>query len=431
MLIIDQIPAIIRVLMVFFLVLICIRKKLSLGNAFMLGAIFLSVLFGLKPVMMLKSMVASVLDPKTLSIAFIVSLILVLSSSMELAGQMQRLLEKFHGLVSSPRLNLVVFPALIGLLPMPGGAAFSAPMVKELGMRSKLSGAQLSFVNYWFRHIWEHWWPLYPGILLTTVMTDLSLPAIMLLMSPFTVIAVWLGYRVLNNLELTGEGKKRNPHSPVRPFLKELTPILIAIVPGLGMGVVFSTLFPTFRVAKELGLILALCLAIGWVWHKNGTSKHQIWSIMRNPRLLKMMYMIAAILIFKEILTNSKAAAEVSQELVRWHFPLVLIAVSLPFLVGMFGGIVIAFVGSTLPILIPLVTSYGQAQHLSAYVMLVLASGFAGVMMSPLHLCFLLSNEHFGVSMGSVYKHLWAPCVALIGASIIYFLILYWTGPWI
>ena len=80
--------------MVFVLVLICIRKKLSLGNAFILGAIFLSVLFGLKPLAMLKSMVASIFDPKTLSIAVIVSLILVLSNSMEMAGQMQRLLEK-------------------------------------------------------------------------------------------------------------------------------------------------------------------------------------------------------------------------------------------------------------------------------------------------------------------------------------------------
>jgi integral membrane protein (TIGR00529 family) len=153
--------------MVFILVLICIRKKLSLGNAFILGAIFLSALFGLKPLAMLKSMVASILDPKTLSIAGIVSLILILSNSMEIAGQMQRLLGSFRGLVSSPRLNLAILPALIGLLPMPGGAAFSAPMVKELGTQSKLSGAQLSFVNYWFRHIWEHWWPLYPGILLT------------------------------------------------------------------------------------------------------------------------------------------------------------------------------------------------------------------------------------------------------------------------
>jgi hypothetical protein len=216
----------------------------------------------------------------------------------------------------------------------------------------------------------------------------------------------------------------------LRPFLKELVPIIIAIVPGLTMGIVFSTVFPTFPISKEIGLILALCMAIGWVWYANSTSKSRIWSTLLNPRLLKSMYMIAAILIFKGILANSNAADAVGQELVQMHAPLVLIAVALPFLVGMSGGITIAFVGSALPILIPLIYSFGEAQFLPAYVMLILACGFTGVMLSPLHLCFLLSNEHFGVSMGSVYKHLWWPCVSLIGASIIYFAILHWLRPW-
>jgi hypothetical protein len=379
---------------------------------------------------MLKSMVASILDPKTVSIAGIVSLILILSNSMEIAGQMQRLLNSFRGLVSSPRLNLAILPALIGLLPMPGGAAFSAPMVKELGTQSKLSGAQLSFVNYWFRHIWEHWWPLYPGILLTTVITDLSLPFIMLLMCPFTIIAVWLGYRALKNSELFRDVRASNQHAPLRPFLKELVPIIIAIVPGLSMGIAFSTIFPAFAISKQLGLILALCMAIGWVWYVNGTSKNRIWSLLRNPRLLKMIYMIAAIFIFKGILANSHAADAVGRELVQMHVPLILIAVVLPFLVGMSSGIVIAFVGSTLPILIPLIHSFGEAAFLPAYVMLILAGGFTGILLSPLHLCFLLSNEHFGVSMGSVYKYLWWPCVFQVAASIVYFGVLHWLRPW-
>jgi len=427
--IVEHIPAIVRVIMVFILVLICIRKKLSLGNAFILGAIFLSVLFGFKPLAMLKSMVASIIDPKTLSIAGIVSLILVLSNSMEAAGQMQRLLDSFRGLVSSPRLNLAILPALIGLLPMPGGAAFSAPMVKELGAQSKLSGAQLSFVNYWFRHIWEHWWPLYPGILLTTVITDLSLPFIMLLMCPFTIIAVWLGYRALKNSS-PGDVRASDPHAPLKPFLKELVPIIIAIVPGLAMGIFFSTVFPDFPISKQFGLILALCMAIGWVWYVNGTSKSGIWSMLRNPRLLKMIYMIAAILIFKGILANSHAADAVGRELVQMHVPLILIAVVLPFLVGMSSGIVIAFVGSTLPILIPLIHSFGESAFLPAYVMLILTGGFTGILLSPLHLCFLLSNEHFDVSMGSVYKHLWWPCVLQLAAGIIYFGVLHWLRPW-
>jgi hypothetical protein len=99
MTLLEHIPAIIKMIMIFLLVLICIRKKLSLGNAFLLGTLFLSFLFGLRPRATLTSIFASITDPKTLSIAAVVSLILVLSSSMELAGQMQRMLKNFQGLV--------------------------------------------------------------------------------------------------------------------------------------------------------------------------------------------------------------------------------------------------------------------------------------------------------------------------------------------
>jgi hypothetical protein len=430
----EHIPAIIKMIMIFLLVLICIRKKLSLGNAFLLGTLFLSFLFGLKPRATVTSIFASITDPKTLSIAAVVSLILVLSSSMELAGQMQRMLKNFQGLVTSPRLNLVIFPALIGLLPMPGGAVFSAPMVKELGIHTKFSEAQLSFVNYWFRHIWEYWWPLYPGILLTTVITEISLVAIIGVMCPFTAVALWLGYRALKvpgSLRANpGKGFKttssKNRRPPLWPFFKELMPILLVIFPGLGMGVLFSKLFPAFSISKEIGLILALCMAIVWVWHQNKTPGKKILATLTDPQLLKMMYMIAGILIFKGILTDSHAAAAISQELTNMHIPLVLIAVLLPLVVGLSGGIVIAYVGSTLPILVPMIQSMGEAPFLPAYVMLILVSGFMGVMLSPMHLCFLLTNQYFGVTLGSVYRHLWLPCVSLVAAGLIYFWMLHW-----
>jgi integral membrane protein (TIGR00529 family) len=350
---------------------------------------------------------------------------------MELAGQMQRMLKNFQGLVASPRLNLIIFPALIGLLPMPGGAIFSAPMVKELGMRSKLSEAQLSFVNYWFRHIWENWWPLYPGILLAAVITEINLLFLIVIICPFTAVAVGLGYHVLKGFDGFQTNHNKNPRSPLWPFIKELVPILLVIFPGLGMGILFSKLFSALPISKEIGLILALCTAIVWVWCQNGISKKQIVSTLTNPQLLKMMYMIAGIMIFKGVLTDSQAAAVVSQELIQMHIPLVLIAVALPFLVGISGGIIIAFVGSTLPVLVPMIQSLGEAQFLPAYVMLILVSGATGVMLSPMHLCFLLTNEYFGVTMGSVYRHLCKPCILLVAAGMVYFWILYALWSWI
>ncbi|HSO20363.1 MAG TPA: DUF401 family protein, partial [Desulfosarcina sp.] len=229
----DHIPAMLRILAVFAVVLFGIKKKLSLGSAFLIGSAVLGLLFAMSPVAILSALFSSLLHPKTLALAAVVCLILVLSHSMEAAGQMKRLLDRFQGVVRHPGLKLIVFPAIIGLLPMPGGAIFSAPMVKNLGERRGLSGAQLSYVNYWFRHIWEYWWPLYPGILLTTALAEVDLWHLVYFTLPLTLWAVAVGYWPLRGVALRRE-KPRDV--PLGPFLKEVTPVLIVIVGGLGLG---------------------------------------------------------------------------------------------------------------------------------------------------------------------------------------------------
>jgi integral membrane protein (TIGR00529 family) len=422
----SQIPALIRVTIVFVLVLIAIRKKLSLGNSFLLGALAMGALFGEGPHAIASSILRSLLDPKTASLAIIVELILILSNSMEKAGQMQRLLSSFRGLVSSPRLNLTIFPALIGLLPMPGGAVFSAPMVKELGAQSKLSSGQLSFVNYWFRHIWEYWWPLYPGVLLTVVLADISLSVYVLSLAPLTVAAILFGQGPIKIVKKSNPQGHQTRRPPILPFLKELTPVLIVIVPGLSTGLLLSRLFPAFPTGKETGLIVCLGAAIFWIWQKNNFSGRQIRDVLLDKHLLNLFYMVAAIFIFKGILSDSQAVNAISNELISLKIPLLIIIALLPFLVGMIAGITIAFVGSTFPILIPMIHSMGETQHMLAYIMLAMVCGFAGVLLSPLHLCLVLSNEYFQTKLSSVYRYLWFPCTALVLSAFGYFGLLHW-----
>ncbi|MGA9538767.1 MAG: DUF401 family protein, partial [Desulfobacterales bacterium] len=349
----DHIPAILRIALAFILILVAIRNKFSLGNALTAGALALGLSFGLGPLQILKSALLSVTQPKTLALAIIVMLILVLSHSMEVAGQMNRLLDNFRGLVRRPSLNLIVFPALIGLLPMPGGAIFSAPMVKNLGHRHLLKGDQLSYVNYWFRHIWEYWWPLYPGVLLTTTIAGLNLWSFVLALFPLTLVALIAGYRPLRTaLAESRSYAAEADRAGLRPFLVELSPILVVIFVGLGLGVLLSALKGTgsFVIAKETGLIVALILAISSVWYNNRFTAARLRTVILNPKLLGMFYMVTSILIFKGILEDSRAIEVVSRDLIRWHVPLVPITMLLPFLVGGVAGITIAFVGTTFPI---------------------------------------------------------------------------------
>ncbi|HOO90950.1 MAG TPA: DUF401 family protein [Syntrophales bacterium] len=425
--IILNISPLVRILIVFVLILAAIRKNVSLGNAFFLGALLIGVFFGLPPGAMARSIIGSIVMPKTLSLALLVTLILVLSSSMELGGHMERLLKNFRGLVKNPRLNLAMFPALIGLLPMPGGAIFSAPMVKELESRNGLRPDQLSFINYWYRHLWEYWWPLYPGILLAVTLADIDLGILILIMWPFTIIAFFAGSLSIKGSDLNHIVQSEDPRPPVGPFLKELTPILMVICLGLGGGILISYLFPGYQIAKETGLIIALILAILYIWHQTGWQGDTIRKIVRGPHLMRMFYMVIAILIFKGMLQDSHAVEAISREFTDLSVPLVLITVILPFIVGGITGISIALVGSTFPIIIPLVYSTGEGFFMPAYVMLAIVNGLIGMFLSPLHVCFLLSNQYFGTTFGRVYKHLILPCISLFVTSVIYFLGLHWV----
>lgn len=425
----DALSAVVRIFIVFGLVLAAIRFRWSLGSAFLGGAFVLGLIFALPPGAIAVAAIKALIDLKTLSLTIVVSLILVLSQSLEASGQMARLLARFEGLIARQRLNIVIFPALIGLLPMPGGAIFSAPMVNTIGAEARLGGAQMSFVNYWFRHLWEYWWPLYPGVLLATNLAAIDLWTFVGALFPMSLVAAAAGYLPLRRMmpaRRLGAPRRGEDGARVLPFVKELTPVLIAIVPGIVLGSLLEAALsgPVAAVAKELGLITALCAAIGWVWRTNRLSGALRRRIALRRETLAMIYMVAAILVFKGVLLDSRAVDAVSAELMRWQVPLVAIAVVLPMIVGLVVGITIAFVGSAFPILISLIAAYDASGQTLAYLVLAMTGGFVGVLLSPLHLCLVLSNQYFKADAMSVYRRLWMPCLTLILAALVYFFLL-------
>jgi len=139
-----------------------------------------------------------------------------------------------------------------------------------------------------------------------------------------------------------------------------------------------------------------------------------------------MFYMVAAIFIFKGILSDGQAVKAISKDLITLKIPLIIIIALLPFMVGLIAGIAIAVVGSTFPILIPMINSMGETQHMLAYIMLAMVCGFVGVLLSPLHLCLVLSNEYFQTRLSSVYRYLWLPCITLMLSAFGYFGLLHW-----
>ncbi|MCX7048882.1 MAG: DUF401 family protein, partial [Candidatus Sumerlaeota bacterium] len=173
------------------------RLKVPYGLVFLSGAGLTGALFAMGLRAFAGAMWQGVCSEETVFLIIMVSSILILSMILNQTGQTDRIIESFRAIVGPSRWTLVMFPALIGMLPMPGGAIFSAPMVESAVKDTGISPARAAIANYWFRHIWEFWLPLYPGVILCLTLTQAPIGWFILLALPMTFWALACGYWII------------------------------------------------------------------------------------------------------------------------------------------------------------------------------------------------------------------------------------------
>lgn len=420
----THIPSIIRILLVFTAILLAMKAKLHMSIAFLIGVAVLIILFAIPIFDSIEIIFHAIIGGKTLSLAFLLLFIMLLSEGMALTGQMNRMLSAFQGLVKSPFINLAVFPMLTGLLPMVGGAVLSAPMVKEMASKVDIEPAQLSYINYWYRHVWEFWWPMYPGFLMAVFLINIPVTRLMLLMFPLAILIILSGYLPTRKFMPQSLGnEERKPHA-LRRFLLEAYPLFAVIAAGMISGAIAARLWPQWLIAREVCLIIALFFGTLWVLKRGRIPKEKALGLLKNKRLYSMVYVVFAIMIFQGVLVGSNAAEILAADLEALKAPPVIVCILLPFILASLTGITMAYVGASFPIIISMVTLMGQAHLLPAYIVLALAAGHCGLLLSPTHVCLVLSNQYFCTTHTKVYRYLAPPTALLFIMSLIYFVFL-------
>jgi hypothetical protein len=89
---------------------------------------------------------------------------------------------------------------------------------------------------------------------------------------------------------------------------------------------------------------------------------------------------------------------------------------SIPFFIGMMTGVTTAGLGIGLPILLPIII-HGEANLYFA--MLAFTGNFIGVMISPMHLCLVVTQNYFKADMGKIYKMLILPLIIIFLSSLV------------
>jgi uncharacterized protein len=413
-----------KLFLVFILLVLLLLRKVSIGTSILLGSVALGLLFRLEPREWIRSALSGLTDPKLLYLACIVALILVLSDVMEKTGQSSRLMNGLSRFLLWRRLKLSFFPALIGLLPMPGGALFSAPMVGTAADGLPISGEQKVMINYWFRHIWELIWPLYPGIILASSMAGVPLVSLLALTWPSLLITLALGWWFfLRPAVLKLPPPRESTDEMPRPAAVLL--VSMPLVLALAGSLLFEGLITLSGVGVpyEWGLLLGLGLGIAESGRCNRLGPVALFRLVSKRHLSRMLYLVLCIFVFKGILENGGVVGELGT-VMRGESALMFVALVLPMLVGLISGISMAFVGSTFPLIMALMAQSPETSGDLTYIVLALFAGFTGVLASPVHVCLVLTCEYFHVPLSRIWRLLLPPCALFLLLGSAYILVL-------
>lgn len=333
---------------------------------------------------------------ETINLLLILGLVMLLENLLTEKEAMQRMVEQARAALRDPRLALAVLPAFIGLLPSAGGAVFSCPMVEQVGSPLGLTREHKAYINYWFRHLFEYWLPLYQAVVLAAGILSVPTGNLIRYMLPFTLFACLMGALVAFRGRHFSASTLTAVTAPPAPageqftvwvqFLREAWPVLTIIV----LVLVFN-----LSVALAIGTVLAVLLFL------------YRYPPQRLPHLLKtlvgndIMASVAAIMAFRGVLLATGAVEAMPGVFAALGLPPLLAVLGIPFCAGLLMGSSVGYIGVSFPLIQGLLTLGGSVNL--RWAALAYAAGQAGFMISPLHLCFPLSVDYFHAAMGRVW----------------------------
>jgi len=370
----------------------------------------------------------------SLLLILVVFQVVWLSSQMKETGVMEELVESVLSRVSG-RSAAAVLPAMIGLLPMPGGAWFSAPLVEKCDQENNVPTDMKTSVNYWFRHIWEYWWPLYPGVLVAIKETGMEIWQFIIIQLPMTLVMITTGYFIfLRKIPSVPRksGEDKNNRDGLWKIIAFLSPVLItvgvytAVKPGwILLGRFFEGLPEMHR---YLPMICGLVLAQLFLQVKRPLSAAGWKNMLISKRTFMLVCVVAAVLVYGAIIKSplpegGTPVIRINEELTSLGFPLVSMIIALPFVAGISTGLAVGMVGASFPIVIGLLGENPGFWRVASTTILAYSAGYAGMILSPVHVCLLVTNKYFDTSLGKSLKRLVLPSMIFVaGATIIHLL---------
>lgn len=395
---------ILKLVIILLLIVITTILKIDLFYALIGGSVLTGILFG-HGWGILTDFYKTITDIDVISLMVAFLLVFYLSNLLTDSGILSNMLISLERIIRDIRFVIISLPFMIGLVPAPSGAMLSAPFVQELGSRIGMSSEKKLIINYWFRHITEYLNPVYPGPILAVAIAGITFKDLFVINLPIMIFDFVLGF-ILFVARVKGDllNKEKVTIGDLKVILNGTLPILIAI---------------SLPIVIRLNLALSIAISIALVVILNRVKLQLLKGIIRKSLKYDILLLIFSVMFFKNVLENSKAIELVSKAFMDYNVPHFLIIVILPLIIGFITGITIGYVGLAFPLLLPFFK-----ENLSLF-MLAYVSGYVGVLLSPTHLCFSVTQKYFNASYAKVYKST-VPALGTIMCFAVFLVVIGW-----
>ena len=241
-------------------------------------------------------------------------------------------------------------------------------------------------VNLWFRHVWEFVNPIMPGLLLLSQITQFPLSVLIVAMAPYTIAAAIIGWvfclmRLREKSVIVPLDAEENHNGPEK-FQNKSTRAISLTVGPIVLNIV---LVVGFHLSASLSMALVVGLMILVLKQNVGNVKKML--IHGFDR--KLLWGISSVLLFQQALHDTGALAGIVSLFQAFHISPLMVAGTLAFVAGILTGTSSGFVAVAMPIIVALAPG-----NLAATVVGFVA-GTAGQMLSPMHLCILVTVKYF------------------------------------
>lgn len=380
------------------IILILMSRKYYMGLCMLAGGIVLWLMRSGDPFLLATSFVSMLHQTRTYDLIISLYLIMCMEILLRSSGTLANMVNALKKAFSSDKAIIAIMPFFLGVLPSVGGARFSCPIVEESSRQYNASQEDKAAINYWFRHPCELFNPIVPGMIMACSISGVAYSEF--LKGTFWICIVWLilGWILLiqplkkiDTAEIV-EDKAADTSEPEAKT--SLVDVFLAIMP----------IFITFLLVVFLDLNASIAMILS-------TSLLYIILFLRKAEISlkdailgaidkKMFINIGFILYFVQILEDTGALSDVVAAFQAAPLPTPVIIAGITFVVAILTGMSQAYIA----IVMPISAALSQSGDMLLLI-ITMVFGLAGLMLTPIHVCFTVTTDYFNASFFKVlYK---------------------------